>query len=532
MPKSKIFWIIPVLVLIIGIFIGQKLDLLLGSNSDHSELQKFNKVYDYAKNYYYKDFNSDELVENAITGMLDKLDPHSVYIPPQDQVGIAEQFKGRFDGIGVEYQIIDDSITVVSAISGGPSEAVGILPGDKIIEIDEINAIGFTNKEVVKNLRGKKGTSVNIKVYRPFLRNELNFKIIRDQIPLNTVEAALMISDTIAYVALSKFVQTSFTEMKNVLAQLEILGMKSLILDLRNNPGGYMDQAVKIADLFIDGEKMIVFTKGKRSDVDDEYKAKNTYSFENISLAVLVNKGSASASEILSGAIQDWDRGIIVGETSFGKGLVQRPFLLPDNSAVRITIAKYYTPSGREIQRDYENADYYGEVYARDEQEGDNSDHSQEIDSLDIVYETNAGRQIKANGGITPDFIVKNKDLTYYSILLRSKDLYYKFIRKYLDENGVKLLQKYNGNLERFKNNFTFSKNEINSFIKFAAVNKVEFVKEEYDKDINYIKLRLKAHIGRNFWKSDGWYSILLNSDNQFLKAQELLENNFKVINN
>lgn len=533
MPRSKIFWIIPFLVLFIGIFIGQKLDLLLGNNPNNSDIQKINEVYEYAKNYYYKDFDSDELVENAITGMLDKLDPHSVYIPPQDQVGIAEQFKGKFDGIGVEYQIIDDSITVVSAISGGPSESVGILPGDRIIEIDKKDAIGYTNKEVVLTLRGKKGTSVDIKIFRPFLKKELNFSIIRDQIPLNTVEAALMISDSIAYVALSKFVQTSFSEMKNVLLQLEVLGMKSLILDLRNNPGGYMDQAVKIADLFIDGEKMIVYTKGKRSDLDDEHKAINTYSFEQTNLAVLLNKGSASASEILSGAIQDWDRGIIVGETSFGKGLVQRPFLLPDNSAVRITIAKYYTPSGREIQRDYENGeDYYGAVYSRDEKEGDNSDHSQEIDSLDIVYKTNAGRKIKANGGITPDFIVKNDELTYYSILLRSKDLYYKFIRKYLDDNGTELLKRYNGNLVNFRNNFSFSKNEINSFIKFAATNKVEFVKEEYEKDKDYINLRLKAHIGRNYWKSEGWYSILLNSDNQYLKAKELLENKFKVVIN
>jgi carboxyl-terminal processing protease len=533
MSKSKLFWFSIPFVLLVGVFVGLKLNDLFSDNSVNSDTQKFSEVLDYAKTYYYKDVDKDNLIEHAITGMLEELDPHSVYIPAKDQVGISEQFKGKFDGIGVEFQIIDDSITVVSAISGGPSEAVGIMPGDRFVEIDGKNSIGFTNNDVVLNLRGEKGTAVNIKVYRPFVKELLEFSIIRDQIPLQTVEAALMISDSIAYVSLSKFVETSVSEMKNVLQQLEKFGMKKLILDLRNNPGGYMDQAIKIADLFLDGEKMIVYTKGRRSDLDDEFKAVNSYSYENMPLAILVNKGSASASEIVTGAIQDWDRGIIVGETTFGKGLVQRPFVLPDNSVVRITISKYYTPSGREIQRDYENeADYYGVVYSREEKEGNNVNHQLEIDSSDTVYKTSNGRAIKANGGITPDFIVKNEDLTYYSILLRSKDLYYRFIRKYLDENGDRVYSKYKNNLIMFRNNFSFSQNDIDSFIKFAADNKVEFVKEEYEKDEEYIKLRLKAHIARNYWKSEGWYSTLLGSDNQFNKAKELLEQNFSVLTN
>ncbi len=529
MPKSKIFWFSIPFILLVGVFIGLKLNDLIYDKSIYSETKKIGEILDYAKKYYYKEVDSDNLVEHAITGMLEELDPHSVYIS-EDQVGISEQFKGKFDGIGIEFQIIDDSITVVSAISGGPSESVGILPGDRIVEIDSESAIGYTNKDVVLNLRGQKGTTVNLKVYRPLVKELLEFSIIRDQIPLYTVEAALMISDSIAYVSLSKFVETSTYEMKEALKQLENFGMKRLILDLRNNPGGYLDQAVKIADLFIDGEKMIVYTKGRHSDLDDEYRAENTYSYESMPLAILVNKGSASASEIVSGAIQDWDRGIVVGETTFGKGLVQRPFVLPDNSAVRITISKYYTPSGREIQRDYENeADYYGVVYTREEKEGENFDHKLEIDSTDTVFKTSNGRTIKANGGITPDFIVKNEELTYYSILLRSKDLYYKYIRKFLDENGDRIISKYNNNLKMFRKNFSFTKNNIDSFIKFAADNKVEFVKEEYEKDKDYIKLRLKAHIARNYWKSDGWYSILLGLDKQFNKAKELLEQNFSI---
>ncbi|MCW8848334.1 MAG: S41 family peptidase, partial [Melioribacteraceae bacterium] len=423
------------------------------------------------------------------------------------------------------------SVIVVSAISGGPSESVGIMPGDRIIEIDGKNAIGFSNEDVVANLRGEKGSVVELKIHRPFVNKELDFSIIRDQIPLHTVDAALMVSDSIAYIALSKFVETSSNEIKSALSQLQNMGMRKLILDLRNNPGGYMDQAVQIADLFLDDNKMIVYTKGRVTELNDERRAEVKYPYEEMPLALLVNKGSASASEIVTGAIQDWDRGIIIGETTFGKGLVQKPFLLPDNSAVRITIAKYYTPSGREIQRDYKNeADYFAVVYSREEHEGNNVNHEEEIDSADTVYHTIGGRPIKANGGITPDFIVKNDDLTYYTIILRSKDLFYQFIRKYLDQKSDRIIRNYKGDLTKFRNNFSVTENDLNSFIKFATANGVDFVKEEYLKDKEYIKLRLKAHIARNFWRSDGWYSVQLNSDNQFAKAKELLEKNFRIL--
>jgi len=530
MSKIKILWILIPAVLFVGLALGFLLNNALLHDEKDLEIRKFSKVFDYAKEYYYKDVEEDELLEHAIRGMLEELDPHSVYIPSSEQIGISEQFRGNFDGIGVEFQIINDSITVVSAIHGGPSESVGILPGDRIVEINGKSAIGYTNQNVILNLRGDKGTVVNIKIYRPYINKLLDFSLIRDQIPLSTVEIAMMINDTMAYIALTKFVETSIYEMKNALEGLEKLGMKKLILDLRNNPGGYMDQAVKIADLFLDEEKLIVYTKGRRSDLNDEHNAINKYSYEKIPLAVLVDKGTASASEIVSGALQDWDRGIIVGETTFGKGIVQRPFLLPDNSAVRITISKYYTPSGREIQRDYENeADYFGVVYAREEAEGDNVDHSFEFDSTDVVYRTSGGRTIKGNGGITPDFIVKNDELTYYSIILRSKDLYYRFTRKFLDKYSMSLISEYGNNLKKFISDFSFSEKDMNSFIKFAAENKVEYVESEFNKDKYYISQRLKAYIARNFWNSHGWYSVLLNNDKQFTKAKQLLESNFSL---
>lgn len=517
----------------LGIFIGIVYQNLFSDDEVLPEVDKFSEVLEYAENYYFEEVDSKQLVEHGIRGMLEELDPHSVYIPAKDQVGISEQFSGKFEGIGIEFQLINDTITVVSAITGSPSEAVGLLPGDRIIKIDNKPAIGLTNKDVVAQLRGEKGTLVELVVVRPTRKDKLIFNIIRDQIPLHTVEAAIMVSDSIAYIKLSKFVETSIYEMKDALRQLRALGMKKLILDLRNNPGGYMEQATQVADLFLDDQKLIVYTKGRRSDLDTRYLTEVTYPYEKMPLTVLVNSGTASASEIVSGAIQDWDRGFVIGETTFGKGLVQRPFLLPDNSAVRITISKYYTPSGREIQRDYKNeSDYYGVVYAREEEEGANVDHHEEIDSTATTYKTFSGRTVVGNGGITPDYIIKNDELTYYSILLRSKDLFFRFVRKYLDKNGQKLANKYINNFSKFLNEFYFSENELKSFTKFASDNQVDFVENEFRKDKGFIKQQLKAHVARNFWKSDGWYKVVLASDKQFLKANELLLNNVNLMHN
>ncbi len=530
MLNSKYYLLILGLVLLFGVFIGFNLNEVFSDPYSDDAVNKFSEVLDYADEYYFKDVNKDELVEDAISGMLEQLDPHSVYIPASQQIGISEELKGNFEGIGIEFQIINDSITVVSAISGGPSESVGILPGDRIIEIEGKSSIGYKNKEVVANLRGEKGSEVEITIYRPMLESELRFSIIRDQIPLNTVEAALMISDSIAYISISKFAETTIYEIKSALEQLANFGMKKLILDLRNNPGGYMDQAVKVADLFLDDNKLIVYTQGRKSDLDVERIAERPSQYEDLSLAVLVNNGSASASEIVSGAIQDWDRGIIVGEKTFGKGLVQQPFTLADNSAVRITISKYYTPSGREIQRDFSDREnYYAVMPSEANEELTEVVEMQEQDSTKEIYTSEGGRILKANGGITPDFIVNNDDLTYYSILLRSKDLYFRYVRKYLDNNSDKIISEYGNDLQKFIDEFSFSKNELKSFTKFAEENKVIFVKDEFEKDMDYIKLRLKAHVARTFWKSDGWYRILLGTDNQFGKAKELLEQNYNI---
>jgi carboxyl-terminal processing protease len=294
---------------------------------------------------------------------MDNLDPHSLYISAKDFSSVEESFRGDFEGIGIEFQIVNDTLTVVSPITGGPSELLGILPGDRIVKINDENCVGITNEQVRDKLRGKAGSKVKISISRIGVKDLIDYEITRDKIPLYSVDVHLLLKDSIGYVSVSRFSETTYDELTEALKDLKRKGMKELMLDLRGNPGGYLSQAVDMADLFIDDEKKIVYTKGRREDTNKEYFASKPSAYEKIPLIVLINHGSASASEIVSGAIQDWDRGLIIGETSFGKGLVQQQFTLPDNSAIRLTTSKYFTPSGRLIQRDYKDKKKYEEYY-------------------------------------------------------------------------------------------------------------------------------------------------------------------------
>ncbi len=516
--------------LLAGIVIGYYFNNFISNKDVTAGTEKFNQVLNYAEKYYYHDVNTTDLVDEAIIGMLQSLDPHSVYIPPAEQMGIEEEFRGNFDGIGIEFQINNDTITVVTPVNGGPSELVGIEPGDRIIKINGKNAVGFKNADVLKNLRGDKGTKVNLTVLRPSIKKEFKFSVVRDKIPIYSVEASLLASDSIGYISLSKFSETSTIEVKQALDKLAKLGMKKLIFDLRNNPGGYLNQAFQIADFFIDENKMIVYTRGRKSELDDDLRAEKKYNYEKIPIVVLINHGSASASEIVAGAIQDWDRGVIIGETSFGKGLVQRPFVLNDSSAVRITISKYYTPSGRAIQRDYKNKeDYYSDLLVLDEKEGENVNHNAETDSTKPVYYTSGGRQVIGGGGITPDFIIKNQELSEFTINLRSNNVFYKYARSFIDANDKYLRETFKDDFQLFKNRFEFSESDIKSFIKFAKLNNVVYSESDFIKDETFIKVRLKAHIARNYWDNNGWYAVLLDFDNQYLKAKEIMEQNFRL---
>ena len=506
-----------------GIYVGIKVNEEIIFSGNKEEIEKFGDVLNYTEGLYVDSVDSKKLVEDAIEGMFAKLDPHTVYIPTTDQTTSDEEFRGNFDGIGVEFQIINDTITVVSPITGGPSEMVGIISGDRIIEINGKTCIGFTNEKVFKNLRGKKGTTVELTIFRPSSKSISKYKITRNTINLYSVDVSLMYNNEIAYVYVTRFSETTADELKNALQKLSAKGMKKIILDLRNNPGGLLDQAAGVSDLFLDDQKSIVSIRGRIKAFNEEIKAEKSYPYEKLPLVILVNRGSASASEIVSGAIQDWDRGLIVGETTFGKGLVQRPILLPDKSAVRITIAKYYTPSGRTVQRDYKDkSKYIKEVLMRDETESDNINHDVEKDSLQKKYRTKHGRNVFGGGGITPDYIIETDRSTEYSNELRKNNVYYQFVRNYLDKNSVRIKKNYDKNLPKFISDFGFSESDMNDFVKFADKLKVKFSVKDFLKDKEQIKTRLKAFIARDLFKEEGWYSVLLRSDKQFLKAVSL----------
>ncbi|HLZ16589.1 MAG TPA: S41 family peptidase, partial [Cyclobacteriaceae bacterium] len=400
------------LILCIGLAAG----LLIGANinsksprkSDGSEIEKLREVLSLVQNEYVDKGKTDVVVEDAIHHILGKLDPHSAYIPAREKIEANEDLKGNFEGIGIEFNIFHDTLVVVAAISGGPSEAVGLRPGDKIVKVDGklIANVKLTNADVQKYLKGPKGTEVKIEVFRKREKSSLAFTIIRDRIPQTSVDASYMIDREVGYIKVSRFSQTTYEEFKKALDNLKKGGMKKLVLDLQGNPGGYMDQAISVADEFLPKGEKIVFTRGQESRYNEEALATDKGDFEKGDLIVLVNEGSASASEIVSGALQDNDRALVVGRRSYGKGLVQRPFELNDGSEVRLTISRYYTPSGRSIQKPYEDLDAYDKDIIKRYKHGEffHADSIHFNDSL--KFHTLNGRTVYGGGGIMPDYFV------------------------------------------------------------------------------------------------------------------------------
>jgi carboxyl-terminal processing protease len=527
--KQNIFKIpFAVMILAIGIAIGIFIDQIFSVDNLRESITKFNDVLTFTEKYYVEEVDTPKLVEAAINGMLSKLDPHSVYIPPQQMENVEESFRGDFEGIGIEFQVVNDTLTVVSPITGGPSEQLGIMSGDRIIKIDGKQIIGISNEEVRKKLRGKAGTKVKVAILRIGMKGELNYEITRDKIPIFSVDTRLMLDDKTGYVSVSRFADKTYDELLNALNELKKQGMKQCILDLRGNPGGYLNQAFKIADVFIPGKNKIVYTEGRRSEFNEIHFASEPSSFEQMPLIVLVNKGSASASEIVAGAVQDLDRGLIVGETTFGKGLVQRQFSLSDNSAIRLTISEYFTPSGRLIQRDYKDkqnkVEYYSDAGLQNEMEGDNIYHSAEKDSTRPVFKTSKGRRVFGGGGITPDYIIKSDNLTEYTVKLLRNNVFYLFVLQFVDVNGKDLTNRYGDNLNGFISGYSFSETDIKQFLDFAAKKDVAFSEDEFKKDKAFILARLKAQIARNYWKNEGWYSVLISVDEQVKKSLDLFD--------
>lgn len=518
----------------IGVFIGANMAGSSNTNSSNfmKNLMKFKQVLTYIENDYVDEVDSDKLVETAISKMLEDLDPHTSYIPAKDLELIQSRLEGNYEGVGIEFNIFKDTIHVVSPLSGGPSEKLGIRAGDKIIKVDGENvaSVGMTNQKVVSMLRGPGGSEVTVSIKRSGESELIDFTIERDVIPQYSVDVSYMVDDQIGYIKVARFANSTYLEFKEALLSLKDQGMKKLVLDLTGNPGGYLNRAVQIADEFLAGRQMIVYTDGKEKRYTEQHFSGEEGDFENGSLVIMVDEGSASASEIVSGAIQDHDRGIIVGRRSFGKGLVQLPIDLTDGSELRLTISRYYTPSGRSIQKMYENGkldDYHKEAYDRYVNgELYNSDSIKFNDSL--AFKTDKGRIVYGGGGITPDFFVPldTTQSSRYLNRLFSTNSIQEYTVKYAQDNQDRLTEM---GFDKFKKSFKVSDKMLRDLTKLAEGNKLTFNESEFNRSKELIKLLTKAYIARGIWDNAGFYPIFNEQDEIFNKAIQLMDEADKI---
>jgi carboxyl-terminal processing protease len=484
--------------------------------------------------YYVDTVNQGKLTEKAITEMLRSLDPHSTYISAKDVKEMNEPLNGNFEGIGVQFNLLHDSIIIVEPISGGPSEKVGVKAGDRIITIDKekVTGIGLTTEGVRKRLMGAKGTHVNITVFRKGEKDLLEYTIIRDKIPIYSLDASYMIDKETGYIKLNKFAATTEKEFSDAVAILKKNNMKNLILDLRGNGGGYMLAATAIADKFFTDKKLLVFIKGRKTPRQD-YSSGGNGILASARLVVLTDEESASASEILTGAIQDWDRGVVIGRRTFGKGLVQNGFYLTDGSMIRLTIARYYTPTGRLIQSPYEDGyEKYMENFYKRYTDGEmlTADSTHFPDS--VKYKTMINKRIVyGGGGIMPDIFVP-ADTSYNTPYLRKlvgKNVLNTYALEYCDKNRDKLSSMYKS-FSDFKSGFSFSPEDIKDVITRGEADDVKYDDAQFNISREEILLFLKGLVASNIWTTSDYFQILNENDNVIENAMKVLTDN-KIYN-
>lgn len=526
------FPILMATMLAVGVFLGARLDYSDPEVAGPSlfvprskNVNKINQIINYIDRSYVDSIDKEALVEDAIDRMLSELDPHSYYISARDLQKFTEPLEGNFEGIGVEFMIQKDTIVIIHPVQGGPSAQLGILAGDRIVEVDgdPIAGVGITNDGVMKMLRGESGSKVTVGIARRGVDDLLDFEITRGKIPLHSVDVAMMDKNSVGYIKVTRFAKTTFNEFKLAANDLLGQGMSKLILDLRNNGGGLMNAAVSIVDEFLEEGKMIVYTEGK-SHPRESYYSTDAGALKDVDVVVLINQGSASASEIVAGAVQDNDRGMIIGRRSFGKGLVQHHAPLRDGSALRLTIARYYTPTGRCIQRPYGKGSNYedgvpdGEVVAEN---GEVQDTVFQADSVKFI--TPQGKVVYGGGGIAPDLVVSS-DTTRTSIFFAEvsyRGLISRFAFNYADLNRG-MLNDY-ATFDSFNEDFSIDRKTFKDFVDYSADNGVKANMNEAKQSTDEIKFYIKAHIARNIWNNEGFYPIVLQRDRTYQKALEVL---------
>ncbi len=502
--------------------------VISAQRSSSDQLQKLMMVENVINNLYVDEVDESKVVESAVKKMLEDLDPHSSYSSKEETTSTQETMQGSFNGIGIQFNMQKDTLYVVQTIAGGPSEKVGIMPGDRFIMVNDSLIAGqkMKNTDIMKRLRGPKGTKVNIKVKRGDRQELMEFRITRDNIPLNSIDAVYMADSKTGYIRLSRFAATSYKEFKEAINTLKGQGMEQLILDLTDNGGGYMQIAAQIANEMLTKGDLIVYTQGRKSPRQN-LNADGTGTFKKQKVVVMINQFSASASEILSGAIQDWDRGVVVGRRSFGKGLVQREFMLPDSSSFRLTIARYYTPSGRNIQKPYTKGDR--EDYDKDIIDRYNHGELQSADSIhfadSLKYTTlRLHRTVYGGGGIMPDVFVP-LDTTQYTDYHRSlvaKGIIPQFALRYVDKNRAELKSTY-ADAQSFIKKFEVTDQMLDDMVEAGKAEKVELNEEQFAKSKELLRTFVKAAIANDLYNTSAYFQIVNNKNDIFQEALRII---------
>ncbi|MCO6501266.1 MAG: S41 family peptidase [Vicingus serpentipes] len=536
--KKLIFLLSPIIIalfFVVGIYLGAILSnsstssnktVIFSKNKRFNTTTKLNEILNFISDTYVDSVDKRELTEKSISSMLSQLDPHSYYIPAREFDDMNEPLEGNFDGIGIEFRLKNDTVLVIAPVANGPSEKLGIKAGDRIIKVDTIPIAGvnITNEKVIKLLKGPRGTKVNVIIKRVGVKKPLRFTITRDRIPIYSVDSPYMITKNTGYLKITRFAKTTYAEFLKATDQLQKEGMKNLIIDLRGNGGGVLSAATNIADEILPKNKMIVYTDGRVRN-KSEYFSSAGGSLEHTNIVILINENSASASEILAGAIQDNDKGTIIGRRSFGKGLVQEQVVWPDGSALRLTVARYYTPTGRCIQKPYEEGaeNYRAEAYNRyTNGELLSSDSIHFHDSL--KYYTPEGKVVYGGGGIMPDIFVPldTNGGSNYLYELRYRGIVQDFALNFVDKKRKELIEQYETAVN-FKNNFTISNDLFNSLIKYADENEVKRNLSEIQLSKELILRDVKAAICRNLFNDLGYYVIVNEYDNTVQEAIKVL---------
>ena len=517
------------MVLILTILFTIPSSIISAQESVQQNQLKFGRLLRLVDSYYVDSANIDKLTEKAIVHLLSELDPHSVYMSKDEVDKMNEPLVGNFEGIGISFNIFKDTLLVTTTISGGPSEKVGLRAGDRIVEVDKKNiaGIGLKNSDVFDMLRGDKGTVVELKVLRKSVAEMLDFTIIRDKIPINSLDASYMINESTGLIKLNKFSATTTEEFTTAMKDLKKQNIQNLILDLRGNGGGYLKSAIEISEQFLNNNDLVVYTSGL-NESKREYRATASGEFKKGNLVVLIDENSASASEIVAGAVQDWDRGIIIGRRSFGKGLVQKPYYLTDGSMVRLTTANYYTPSGRCIQKPYEEGltEYRKETENRySNGEMFNADSIVFSDTLKYKTLLN-GRTVHGGGGVMPDIFVPMDTSIYFRYInkLQRNNIIYNYTLEYIDKNREVLKSNY-PDFKKFETKFEVSEEIISEIVENGVKDGIEKDEESLAFTKNDIKKQVKALLARDLYSRDDFYKVFYKDDESVLEALKVLKN-------